>query len=384
MARGPLRVGMVAGEASGDILGARGIAALREAIGDVDVSGIGGPLMQAEGMQSLYPMERLSVMGFVDPLLRLPELLRIRRGLFNHFSGNPPDIFIGIDAPDFNLGLARRLRREGVATAHLVSPSIWAWRPGRLRRIVRAVDLMLCLFPFEVPIYRDAGKAARCVGHPLAQSLSPVDTAGRLALRQELQLPAAAPVLGLLPGSRDSEVAQLGAEFLRAATLLRDQLPGLHVVVPAADDERLRQIKALLPDARDLPVTLLHGRSRDVMSAADAVLVASGTATLEAALLDVPMVVGYRMQALSWALVSRLVHTPFAALPNILSGRAVVPERIQEAMTAESLAQSLLPLFGSPAAEAQREAFAAIRASLAVDFAAAFAGAVQEALPQRG
>lgn len=384
MARGPLRVGMVAGEASGDILGARGIAALREAIGDVDVSGIGGPLMQAEGMQPLYPMERLSVMGFVDPLLRLPELLRIRRGLFNHFTGNPPDIFIGIDAPDFNLGLARRLRREGVATAHLVSPSIWAWRPGRLRRIVRAVDLMLCLFPFEVPIYRDAGMAARCVGHPLAQSLSPVDTAGRLALRQELQLPASAPVLGLLPGSRASEVAQLGAEFLRAAVLLREQLPGLHVVVPAADEERLRQIRALLPDARDLPVTLLHGRSRDAMSAADAVLVASGTATLEAALLDVPMVVGYRMQALSWALVSRLVHTPFAALPNILGGRPVVPECIQEAMTAESLAQSLLPLFGSPAAEAQREAFAAIRASLAVDFAAAFAGAVQEALPPRG
>ncbi|MEQ8515273.1 MAG: lipid-A-disaccharide synthase [Chromatocurvus sp.] len=375
---------MVAGEASGDILGARGIAALRNAVGDVEVTGIGGPLMQAEGMQSLYPMERLSVMGFVDPLLRLPELLRMRRALFHHFSRQPPDFFLGIDAPDFNLGLARRLRREGVATAHLVSPSIWAWRAGRLRRIADAVDLMLCLFPFEVPIYRDAGVAARCVGHPLARSLAPADSAHRLALRRELQLPEQAPVLGLLPGSRASEVAQLGAVFLQAAALVRKQLPDLQVVVPAADDPRLRQIQTLLPDTGGLPVTLLQGRSRDVMSVADGLLVASGTATLEAALLDAPMVVGYRMQALSWALVSRLVHTPFAALPNILSGRAVVPECIQGAMTAEALALNLLPLFETAAADAQRAAFADIRASLAVDFAAAFADAIQEALLHRG
>ena len=321
MGKRPLRIGMVAGEASGDMLGARAIVALRDTLGEVVVSGIGGPLMQAEGMRSLYPMDRLSVMGFVDPLWRLPELLRTRRRLFNHFSTASVDFFLGIDAPDFNLGLARRLRREGVATAHLVSPSVWAWRAGRLRRIAGAVDLMLCLFPFEVPLYRQAGVAARCVGHPLARLLQPADNARRQALRRELQLPEHGPVLGVLPGSRASEVTQHCATFLRAARLLRRHIPTLHVVVPAADNVRLKQLRSLLPEPGTMQVTLVQGRSRDVMSAADALLLASGTATLEAALLDVPMVVAYRMQALSWALVSRLVHTPFAALPNILSGR---------------------------------------------------------------
>lgn len=380
----PLRVGMVAGEASGDILGARCIAALREALGDIEVSGIGGPLMQAEGMRSLFPMERLSVMGFVDPLLRLPELLRIRRGLFNHFRQQPPDFFLGIDAPDFNLGLARRLRRSGVATAHLVSPSIWAWRAGRIKRIAQAVDLMLCLFPFEVPIYHRAGVAARCVGHPLAQSLIPADGPRRTDLRRALGIPPDAQVLGLLPGSRASEVAQIAPTFLQAAQRLRSDLPSLRVLVAAADAARLAQITALLPEPATLPVTLLEGRSRDVMSVADALLVASGTATLEAALLDAPMVVGYRMHSLSWALVSRLVHTPYAALPNILSGRPVVPEFIQDAMTADALAANLLPLFDPAGAQSQRAGFAGIRESLAVDFASAFTAAVQEQLLPRG
>lgn len=384
MSSPPLRVAMVAGEASGDILGARSIAALRDRFGEIEVTGIGGPLMQAEGMQSLFPMERLSVMGFVDPLLRLPELLRIRRDLFHHFHRQPPDFFLGIDAPDFNLGLARRLRREGVATAHLVSPSIWAWRAGRIRRIAEAVDLMLCLFPFEVPLYQRAGVAARCVGHPLAQSLTPADGMRRSALRQELGIPAGAPVLGLLPGSRASEVAQIGPVFLQAAQRLCRDLPMLKVLVAASDAARLAQIRAFLPDAATVPVSLLEGRSRDVMSVADALLVASGTATLEAALLDAPMVVGYRMQPLSWGLVSRLVRTPYAALPNILSGRAVVPECIQGAMTPDALAARLLPLFAPGGGQAQRAAFAEIRASLAVDFASAFTQAVQERLLQRG
>lgn len=375
---------MVAGEASGDILGARSISALRDAVGELEVSGIGGPLMQAEGMQSLYSMERLSVMGFVDPLLRLPELLRLRRALFQHFTRQPPDFFLGIDAPDFNIGLARRLRRRGVATVHLVSPSIWAWRAGRLRRIAESVDLMLCLFPFEVPIYQGAGVAARCVGHPLAQVLTPVDAQRRSALRREFELPEGAPVLGLLPGSRASEVAQLGAVFLQAARLLREHIPQLHVVVPAVDAERFAQIRALLPASDILPVTLLQGRSRDVMSAADVVLAASGTATLEAALLGTPMVVAYRMQALSWALVSRLVRTPYAALPNILSGRAVVPECLQGDMTAEALASELMPLFEAGVADVQRAAFAGLRTALSVDFASAFSGAIQETVLHRG
>ncbi|TCO75912.1 lipid-A-disaccharide synthase [Chromatocurvus halotolerans] len=379
-----LRVAMVAGEASGDILGARSIAALRDRFGEIEVTGIGGPLMQAEGMQSLFPMERLSVMGFVDPLLRLPELLRIRRDLFHHFYRQPPDFFLGIDAPDFNLGLARRLRREGIATAHLVSPSIWAWRAGRIHRISKAVDLMLCLFPFEVPLYQRAGVAARCVGHPLAQSLTPADGMRRSALRLELGIPEGTPVLGLLPGSRASEVTHIGPAFVQAAQRLGRDLPMLKVLVAASDAERLAQISALLPDAETLPVSLLEGRSRDVMSVADALLVASGTATLEAALLDAPMVVGYRMQPLSWALVSRLVRTPYAALPNILSGRAVVPECIQGAMTTDALTAGLLPLFAPGGGQAQRAAFAKIRASLAVDFGLAFTQAVQERLLQRG
>lgn len=379
-----LRVAMVAGEASGDILGARSIAALRERIGEIQVSGIGGPLMQAEGMRSLFPMERLSVMGFVDPLLRLPELLRIRRDLFRHFQRQPPDFFLGIDAPDFNLGLARRLRRQGIATAHLVSPSIWAWRAGRIRRIADAVDLMLCLFPFEVPIYEQAGVAARCVGHPLAQSLTPADGVRRSELRRELGIPEGSPVLGLLPGSRASEVSQVGPAFVQVAQRLGQDLPTLKVFVAAADAGRLAQIQSLLPDAATPSLRLLQGRSRDVMSVADALLVASGTATLEAALLDAPMVVGYRMQPLSWAIVSRLLRTPYAALPNILSGREVVPECIQGDMTTDALTASLLPLFAPQGGQAQRAAFAEIRASLAVDFASAFTRAVQERLLQRG
>lgn len=375
---------MVAGEASGDSLGARCIAALRNGGGDIEVTGIGGPLMQAEGMHSLFAMERLSVMGFVDPLLRLPELLRIRRQLFAHFRAQPPDFFLGVDAPDFNLGLARRLRRSGIATAHLVSPSIWAWRSGRIRQIADAIDLMLCLFPFEVPLYHHAGVEARCVGHPLAQSLAPADSARRLDLRKQLDIPQGVPVLGLLPGSRVSEVAQIAPVFLQAAQGLRCDLSELRVLVAASDAQRFDQISALLPAAARLPLTLLRGRSHDVMSVADALLIASGTATLEAALLDAPMVVGYRMQALSWALISRLVRTPHASLPNILCGRSVVPECLQGSLTADTLLANLRPLFQPAGAAAQRAAFADIRASLTVDFAAAFTQAVQERLLPRG
>jgi lipid-A-disaccharide synthase len=298
--------------------------------------------MEAEGLQSMYPMERLSVMGFVEPLRRLPELLRIRRAVYRHFRDDPPDLFLGIDAPDFNLRLEQQLRRAGVCTAHLVSPSVWAWRQGRIRKIAGAVDLMLCLFPFETDIYRRHGIPVRFVGHPLADEIPPrVD---RSAAREALGLAPPGRLVALLPGSRGAEVQLLAPLFLQAARLVWQRDPRLTFVIPAASAARRGELEQLLATCPDLPVTLVSGRSREVMAAADAILLASGTATLEAMLLKRPMVVAYRMGALSWALVSRLVRTPYAALPNVLAGEALVPELIQGAATPDAMAASLWPL----------------------------------------
>jgi lipid-A-disaccharide synthase len=360
--RATLRIGVLAGEASGDILGSRVLAALRGHCDTLVVEGIGGPLMEAQGLQSMFPMERLSVMGFVEPLKRLPELLRIRRALFHHFRANPPDLFLGIDAPDFNLRLEQNLRRAGVATAHLVSPSVWAWRQGRIRKIARAVDLMLCLFPFETDIYRQRGIPVRFVGHPLADEIPQrVDGA---AARAALGLAPPGKLLALLPGSRGAEVRLLTPLFLQAARLLKQRDAGLSFVIPAASAARRLELEQLLATCPDLPVTLVSGRSREVMAAADAILLASGTATLEAMLLKRPMVVAYRMGALSWALVSRLVKTRFAALPNILAGEALVPELIQGAATPDAMASALGPLLAGEAGLQQVQAFDALHEQL--------------------
>ncbi|TXS92085.1 lipid-A-disaccharide synthase [Parahaliea maris] len=363
-----MRIGILAGEASGDILGSRVLAGLRSRYPDLVVEGIGGPLMAAQGLDSMFPMERLSVMGFVEPLKRLPELLRIRGAVYRHFRDNPPDLFLGIDSPDFNLRLERKLRKAGVRTAHLVSPTVWAWRAGRMKGISRAVDRMLCLFPFELPIYAEHGVAASFVGHPLADEIPPeVDAA---AARAELGLRGEGRLLALLPGSRGGEVGLLAPLFLQAAAELAKRHPDLHFVLPAANEEREAQLQHILGTFPGLPLTLVSGQSREVMAAADAVLLASGTATLEATLLNRPMVVAYRMAPLSWALVSRLVKTPFAALPNILAGRALVPELIQDAATVDNVVAELEPLLlGQGAAEAQRDAFSAIHTDLALGFA---------------
>ncbi|WP_116364775.1 lipid-A-disaccharide synthase [Parahaliea mediterranea] len=363
-----MRIGILAGEASGDILGSRLIAALRERHPNLVVEGIGGPLMAEQGLDSLFPMERLSVMGFVEPLKRLPELLRIRGTVYRHFRDNPPDLFLGIDSPDFNLHLERKLRRAGVTTAHLVSPTVWAWRAGRLKGIARAVDRMLCLFPFELPIYAGHGVAASFVGHPLADEIPPeVD---RAAARAALGLAQQGRLLALLPGSRGGEVGLLAPLFLQAASQLSLLHPDLRFVLPGANREREAQVRELLAAYPGLPLTLVSGRSREVMAAADAVLLASGTATLEATLLKRPMVVAYRMAPLSWALVRRLVKTPFAALPNILAGRALVPELIQDDATAQAMVEAIEPLLaGQGAAAEQREAFDAIHRELALGFA---------------
>lgn len=376
MPRRCLRIGVLAGEASGDILGSRVLAALRDQCDELVVEGIGGPLMAEQGLESLYPMERLSVMGFVEPLKRLPELLRIRSGVYRYFRDNPPDLFLGIDSPDFNLQLECKLRACGIPTAHLVSPSVWAWRQGRMRKIKRAVDLMLCLFPFETAIYRDHDVPVRFVGHPLADEL-PARVEASVA-RVELGLHPPGRLLALLPGSRGGEVRLLAPLFLQAARLLWQRHPSLTFVIPAANEAREAELRSMLQDQADLPVTLVSGRSREVMAAADAILLASGTATLEAALLKRPMVVAYRMAAFSWWLISRLARTEYAALPNVLAGRALVPELLQDGATPEAMADSLERLLDSEAAADQLRYFDSIQQQLAQGYAVQSAQALLE------
>ena len=377
-----MKIGVLAGEASGDILGAAVLQSLRSRYPDLVVEGIGGPRMESQGLRSMFPMERLSVMGFVEPLKRLPELLQMRRAVFDHFRDNPPDVFLGIDSPDFNLQLEQKLRARGLLTAHLVSPSVWAWRQRRIRRIARAVDLMLCLFPFETKIYEDHGIPVRFVGHPLADEIPrEQDTT---AARQTLGLAPVGRLLALLPGSRAQEVRQLMPLFLRAARLLRRTNPDLDFIMPAVNSARMAEMQAQLAGFDELGVSLVAGRSRDVMAASDAVLLASGTATLEATLLKRPMVVAYRMGALSWQLVRRLVKTPYAALPNILSGGALVPELLQGAATPEALAAAMQPLLtDSRTVEDQKQGFDRIHAGLQQGFAEGAATALVRLLESR-
>jgi len=334
-----MRIALVAGEASGDILGAGLMRALKSRNPAIQFEGIGGPLMAAEGLLSRVPMERLSVMGLVEVLGRLRELLRIRRQLGDHWLASPPDVFIGIDAPDFNLGLEQRLRAGGIPTVHYVSPSVWAWREGRVKKIARAVDLILCLLPFEVPFYDRHRVDARFVGHTLADDipLEPDVTAARTALG----LAQDATYIALLPGSRGGEVERLGPLFLDAAEHCLRRSPQLQFLLPAANAARRAQIEQQLA-GRKLPLTLVDGRSREVMLASDAVLLASGTAALEGMLLKKPMVVAYRFAALSWAIISRLVKVRFVALPNLLADEELVPELLQHDATPDKLAASLL------------------------------------------
>ena len=340
MANRPLRIGIIVGEASGDQLGAGLIAALQSVHPDAIFEGVGGTKMQALGCTSLYPMETLSVMGLVEPLKRLPELLRMRRGLVEHFSAQPPDVFIGIDAPDFNLGIELRLKKAGIPTVHYVSPSVWAWRQGRIKKIARAVDHMLTLLPFEAEFYQRHNVPVTFVGHPLADELPLVPDIS--AARTRLKLASDGPVIALLPGSRQSEVGLLGQLFLDAARLCLQARPDLTFVLPAANPARRQQIDAMLANAGDLPITVLDGQSHLAMEAADVVLLASGTTALEAMLLKKPMVVSYKTGWLSHAIISRMLKVPYVSLPNLLADRELVPEVLQEAATPEALATLLL------------------------------------------
>lgn len=355
----PLRVGILAGESSGDILGAGLMQALRERHPEIAFQGIGGPLMEAQGLQSRVPMERLSVMGLVEPLKRLPELLRIRRELVRDFLQEPPDVFIGIDLPDFNLGVEARLRVSGIKTVHYVSPSVWAWRQRRIHKIARSVDLMLTLLPFEAEFYHRHQVPVCFVGHPLAD-LIPLEP-DRAAARAQLQLPAQGRVLAVLPGSRQGEVARLAPVFLAVARRLLAEDPALRVVIPCASAARRHQLDSLMQalGMTEPRLLLLDGHSREAMTAADAVLLASGTAALEAMLLKRPMLVCYRMAALSYCIISRLLKVPYFSLPNLLAGAPLVEELVQEQVTeaalVERVSRLLLPVGQDPLLQTYRD-----------------------------
>lgn len=338
-----MHIALVAGELSGDLLGAGLIAALKARYPQARFTGIGGPEMIAQGLLSLVPLERLAVMGLVEVLHHLPELFRIRRQLHQRLIADRPDVFIGIDAPDFNLGLERRLRVRGIPTVHYVSPSVWAWRPWRVRKIARAVDLVLTLFPFEAAFYEQHGVPVRYVGHPLADKI-PLHSDARAARQQlSLALPTGARIVALLPGSRRGEVSRLAPLFLDTARWLYTQRPDMHFLIPAATPQLYAVLEALQSEyAPDLPLTLIQGRSRAVMAAADSVLLASGTATLEAMLFKRPMVAAYRVAPITAWLARRLVTTRYFALPNLLAGRELVPEFLQEAATVPHLGAAVL------------------------------------------
>ncbi|PZW83654.1 lipid-A-disaccharide synthase [Pseudomonas sp. 2848] len=335
-----LCVALVAGEASGDILGSGLMRAIKARHPDVRFIGVGGPLMEAEGMTSYFPMERLAVMGLVEVLGRLRELLKRRKLLIETLIGEKPDVFIGIDAPDFTLNIELKLRQAGIKTVHYVSPSVWAWRQKRVLKIREGCDLMLTLLPFEARFYEEQGVPVRFVGHPLADTI-PLE-ADRGAARAELGL-GDGPVIALMPGSRGGEVGRLGALFLDAAQRLRELVPGARFVLPCANAARRAQVEQML-EGRELPLTLLDGQSHKALAACDAVLIASGTATLEAMLYKRPMVVAYRLAPLTHWILKRMVKSPYVSLPNLLAQRLLVPELLQHAATSEALAQTLAPL----------------------------------------
>ncbi|PKA71438.1 lipid-A-disaccharide synthase [Pseudomonas baetica] len=371
-----LRIALVAGEASGDILGAGLMRALKAQHPAVEFIGVGGPLMQAEGLTSYFPMERLSVMGLVEVLGRLRELLKRRKELIATLIAEKPDVFIGIDAPDFNLNIELKLRQAGIKTVHYVSPSVWAWRQKRVLKIREGCDLMLTLLPFEAKFYEEKGVPVRFVGHTLADTI-PLE-ADRAAARAELGLPDG-PLVALMPGSRGGEVARLGALFLDTAERLRAMRPGLRFVMPCANAERRAQIEALLA-GRDLPVTLLDGQSHLALAACNAVLIASGTATLEALLYKRPMVVAYRLAPLTFWILKRMVKSPYVSLPNLLAQRLLVPELLQDDATVEALAQMLSPLIEG--GEEQTRGFDEIHRTLRLDASNQAAAAVLNLIGQ--
>ena len=345
MTSGVIRIAMVAGEASGDLLASHLILALKAKLPNAVFYGVGGPKMLGQGFEAWHPLEKLAVRGYVEVLKHYREISGIRKDLKRRLLADPPDVFIGVDAPDFNLDLEKALKQRGIPSIHYVSPSIWAWRGKRIHKIGAAVSRILALFPFEPALYEQQGIPVSYVGHPLADMLPLED--GRNAARELLDLSPQQPVFALLPGSRQSELHYMADTFIATAREIHKSLPNALFLVPMATREtRLLFESALYRcDARDLPIRMLFGHAHDAMMAADAVLVASGTATLEAALLKRPMAIVYKMAPFSHRLMRRMGYLPYVGLPNILAGRFVVPEFIQDDATPENLAQALLNFY---------------------------------------
>lgn len=376
---------VVATEASGDQLGAHLIGVLKSFLPQAQFIGIGGPKMQAAGLQSLFPLEKLAVHGYVEVLRRLPEILWIRSKLRSHLLKIRPHLFIGIDSPDFNLGLEQSLKQHGIPTIHYVSPSIWAWRGERIRKIRRAVSHLLALFPFEPPLYEKAGVPVTYVGHPLA-TLLPL-TPNRAAAREQMRLSPSIKVVALLPGSRQNELKYMADTFIATARLITQALPHSHFLVPLLSRETREQFENTLyrNNAQDLPLTILFGHAHNALMVADAALVASGTATLEALLLKCPMVITYKANDLSFRHVKGKYYLPYAGLPNILAGEFVVPEILQGDATPENLSQALLNLLSDQlVTERLRNKFHAIHAELKQNTAERIAAAVLPYLESQG
>ncbi len=376
-----LRIAIVAGEASGDLLASALIRALQVRRPDLHFEGIAGPQMIAAGCECLYPLERLSVMGLTEALGRYLELLPVRARLKKRWLAEPPALFIGVDAPDFNLSLEEGLRKAGITTAHYVSPSVWAWRRYRIRKIARAVDRMLTLFPFEADFYREHDVPVSFVGHPLTDII-PVDT-NQDAVRRALNLPAEGEYIALLPGSRSHELDYLAGPMVGTARWLTEHRPGIAFIAPMINtDMRARFQRVLEQHGQGLDIRLIDGQSREAMTAADGVLLASGTATLEAMLLNRPMVVAYRLHPLSFQIMKALFSVRHIALPNLLAGKQLIPELLQSEATPERLGAALLELLEN---DEQRlklsDEFSGIRASLGNDAAARAADAILELLP---
>ncbi len=367
-------LGLVAGEASGDLLGAHFVAALKQNHPHLRAAGIAGPRMVEAGVDAIYPSDKLAVNGYVEVLRHLPELLWIRDRITRHFLRERPRVFVGIDAPDFNFTLEAKLKQAGIPTVHFVSPSIWAWRPERIHRIGQAVSHMLVVFPFEEQIYRDAGIPVSYVGHPLADVIPLEPDAA--AARKNLGL-TSGPVVALLPGSRLSEVKRHARLMLDAAVRIRRQHADAQFVLPAANEAAARLIRQALQDL-DLPLQILAGQSHTALAACDIALVASGTATLEAALFKKPMVITYRVPALTAYLMRKKALQPWIGLPNILARDFVVPERVQEAATPENLANDALAwLADAPRRNAAVETFRAMHLSLRQNASARIAEALE-------
>ena len=381
-----MRIAIVAAESSGDLLGAGLMRALRERRPDIVFEGVGGPRMQAEGMRLLEPMESLSVMGLAEVLRHLPRLLRLRCGLVRQWQAEPPDLFIGVDAPDFNFAVERALRGQGVPTVHYVSPTVWAWREGRVKILREAVDLLLSIFPFEVDFLAARGVQAVYVGHTLAQAM-PLDP-DRAAARAARGLADGQPVLAVLPGSRRSELERLAGPFLETARRVQATRPGVRLLSPLVSEAQGALWQALIArHAPGLPIETSVGDSREVLAAADVVLTASGTATFEALLSKRPMVVGYRLHPLTYGLARglRLVRLEHVAMANLLAGEGLAPEFIQGDCVPERLAPAVLRFFERPDEVAHIQArYREIHRSLRVDTDRLAAEAVLELLDRKG